>query len=101
MPIPNTSVISQRNSLMTPRTSDLALFTGGWKVIPPAQSRFILLGISGVQVWVHPAAPDETRTAGSAAVALIDSEGIEAEIRRQNPKNPVETKIHLNVGTKP
>ena len=78
-----------------------ALILGGWKYVPPAQSGFMLGGTAGVQVWVHPSAPDGIKKAAEAAVNALNREGIATVIKEQNPKNPIDTKLHLNVGVKP
>jgi hypothetical protein len=73
----------------------------GWKYVPPPSPSFMFGGITGVQVWIHPAAEEYVRNAGSALVQALQKVGIAAELRLQSPKNPKESKIHLNVGTKP
>jgi hypothetical protein len=73
---------------------------GGWKYIAPKQSGFMMGGIAGVQVYVHPAAEGKIKSAASALVSALNDQGIEAVLKEQNPANPLDTKLHLNVGTK-
>ena len=72
-----------------------------WKYVPPKQSGFMLGGVAGVQVYVHPSADNKIKTAASSLVAVLNEQGIESEIRYQNAANPPDSKLHLNVGTKP
>jgi hypothetical protein len=74
---------------------------GGWNYVAPKQSGFMLGGTAGVQVWVHPTADDTVKNAANALVAALDEQGIESELRLQNPANPADPKLHLNVGAKP
>jgi len=73
---------------------------GGWRYVAPKQSGFMMGGIAGVQVYVHPAAEDKIRSAASALVSALNDQGIEAVLKEQNPANPLDSKLHLNVGTK-
>jgi hypothetical protein len=78
-----------------------AMQVGGWKYVKPEQSGFLLGGTAGVEVWVHPAASDEVKKAANALVsALTEKGGLACVLKEQNPKDPIETKIHLNIGTK-
>ncbi len=78
-----------------------AMTRGGWKYVPPERSGFMLGGITGVQVWVHPSADEKTRRAADSLLHILNKVGIVAELRMQNSQNPKENRIHLNVGTKP
>jgi hypothetical protein len=78
-----------------------ALAAAGWKYAPPERSGFMLGGVMGVLVYVHPAAPDNTKQAANTLVDALNAEGIVAEIRNPSPKDPVDKKLHLNVGSKP
>jgi hypothetical protein len=73
----------------------------GWSYVAPKQYGFMLGGIAGVQVWVHPTADDKVKNAANALIAALNEQGIESELRQQNPANPPDPKLHLNVGTKP
>jgi Tfp pilus assembly protein PilX len=77
-----------------------ALQQAGWKFIPPTSATFMLGGIAGVQVWVHPMAKQPVRDAANAVVAALNAEQIEATLKLQNPENPEDNKIGFNVGTK-
>jgi|SRR5580658_333672 hypothetical protein len=72
----------------------------GWKYVPITQASMLLGGVAGVQVWVHPAATESVKRAANALVSALNAEGITAYIKEQNPKNPIDLKIHLSVGTK-
>jgi hypothetical protein len=73
----------------------------GWSYVAPKQSSFMLGGIAGVQVWVHPTADGKVKNAAEAVIAALNEQGIESELRLQNPVNPPDPKLHINVGTKP
>ena len=79
----------------------IGLERGGWKYIKPSQSAFMLGGIAGVQVWVHPDADNSVKKAADALILALNAEDIGAILKEQNPANPKDNKIHLNVGTKP
>jgi len=79
----------------------IGLQYAGWSYIAPKQPGFMLGGIAGVQVWVHPTADDKVKNAANALIAALNGQGIESELRLQNPANPPDPKVHLNVGTKP
>jgi hypothetical protein len=79
-----------------------ALQLAHWKYVPPASATMLLGGMEGVQVWVHPAADPQVRAAATELVnALNDVAPNAAVLREQNPKNPTDNKIGINVGTKP
>ncbi|MGC2109647.1 MAG: hypothetical protein WA655_09030 [Candidatus Korobacteraceae bacterium] len=73
------------------RIADAMIF-GGWKYVPPAQTGILLGGVVGVEVYVHPAAPDKVQKAASALVSALNGQGIEAKVVQQNPKNPMTSK---------
>ena len=72
----------------------------GWQYKPDANPSFLMGGVSGVQVWTHPDAEEKVKNAADRLVAALVKEGISAERRQENPANPKENKIHLNIGTK-
>jgi hypothetical protein len=78
-----------------------ALMAGGWKYVAPEKSGFMLGGISGVQVWTHPTADDKIKRAAESLLAALNRENVVSVARTQNPANPPDSKLHLNVGTKP
>jgi hypothetical protein len=78
-----------------------ALNLAGRKFIPPKQSGFLIGGLAGVFVYVHPAASQETRNSADSLVSALSEQGIASELRLENPANPVENVLHLSVGTKP
>src|SRR5260370_4473441 len=78
-----------------------ALQLATWKFIPPASATFMLGGIEGVQVWVHPAAEEQVRKAASTLVDALNGAEMAAVLKEQNPQNPKDSKIAINVGTKP
>jgi hypothetical protein len=72
-----------------------------WKYVPPAEGgSFLLGGIAGVQVWVHPDADGIIQQAASSVVDVLKSEQLIAVLKLQNPHNPKDNKIAFNVGTK-
>jgi hypothetical protein len=73
-----------------------------WKYIPPPATGIMLIdGIEGVQIWLHPDADPRTWEAAIALEDALKTEGITAELKTQNPANPKDNRITLNVGTKP
>lgn len=82
------------------RIADL-LNRAGWKYTPPKQSGFMLGGITGVLVYVHPNAPTKVASGAGALVTALNEQGIVSEIRYENTADPPDSKLHLNVGTKP
>lgn len=78
------------------------LLTAGWKYIPSGEGgSFLLGGLAGVQVWVHPAADPPVRAAAAGLVAALEQIAQAPTLKVQNPKNAKDNKINLNVGTKP
>jgi hypothetical protein len=69
-------------------------------LVAPKQFGFMLGGIAGVQVYVHPTADARVQSAASSLVSVLNEQGIESEIKLQNPANPPDSKLHLNIGTK-
>jgi hypothetical protein len=78
-----------------------ALNFAGWKYIPPKQSGFLIGGLAGVLVYVHPSASQKTRDSADSLVSALSEQGVASELRLENPANPVENTLHLSVGTKP
>jgi hypothetical protein len=78
------------------------LLTSGWKYIPPGEGgAFLLGGMAGVQVWVHPDADLPVKDAANALVSVLEELGQAPTLKLQNSKNDKDNKIHLNIGTKP
>lgn len=77
------------------------LTLGGWKYVRPEKAGFMLGGQIGVFVHVHPNVDKKIRDAANTLVAILNAQGIVAEIREQNLANPLDTKLHLTVGAKP
>ncbi len=77
------------------------LTASGWKYIPPGEGgAFLLGGLSGIQVWVHPDADASVKDAGNALVSVLAAIGQNPTLKLQNPKNPKSNKVNLNIGTK-
>jgi hypothetical protein len=77
------------------------LLTSDWKYIPPGEGgSFLLGGIAGVQVWVHPDADLPVKDAATALVSALEEVGQNPTLKLQNPKNAKDNKIGLNIGTK-
>ncbi len=77
-----------------------ALQSAAWKFVPPASPTF-LIGGEGVQVWVHPAADEQVRKAANTLVDALNGADMAAVLKEQNPQNPKDNKIGINIGTKP
>jgi hypothetical protein len=77
------------------------LSSADWKYIKPEKQGFMLGGIEGVQVWVHPSADASTRKAAQELVSALNGVDLHAVLREQNSANPKDNKIGLNVGAKP
>ncbi len=75
--------------------------TAGWLYRPLPNGSFLIGGLEGVQVWRHPEADKKAKDAADSLVTALNREGIAAVLRMENPKNPKENKINLNIGTKP
>ena len=77
------------------------LQAAGWKYIPPGEGgAFLLGGIAGVQVWVHPDADLPVKEAATALISALEEIGQNPTLKLQNPKNAKDNKINLNIGTK-
>jgi hypothetical protein len=68
--------------------------------VEPPTGSILYPGISGVEVWMHPAAPATTKQAADVLASALNKIGITTKIMQQNPANPFDPKIRLNVGTK-
>jgi len=78
------------------------LLLAGWKYIPHGEGgSFLMGGLTGVQVWVHPAADPMVRAAADGLVDALEQVAQAPTLKLENPKNPKDNKIRLNVGTKP
>lgn len=78
-----------------------ALDRAHWSYDKPASRSYMLGGIMGVLVWTHPSAGERTKKAANSLLLMLNKEDIEASPREQNPKNPVENKIDVQIGAKP
>jgi hypothetical protein len=78
-----------------------SLDQAGWKYIKPERATFMLGGTEGVQVWRHPDADDRVQKAADALLAALNDAGLVAVLKLQNPADPIDNKINVNVGTKP
>jgi hypothetical protein len=73
----------------------------GWKYTPPSSATFLMGGVSGVLIDRHPDADERTKLAAETLIAVLNKEGIRAELRIENPtNNPKHNTIHISVGTK-
>jgi hypothetical protein len=61
----------------------------------------MLGGIEGVQVYVHPEASSNAKSAADALVAALNAEGISTVLRQQNSPGHPNEKLYINVGSKP
>ncbi|OFV95545.1 MAG: hypothetical protein A3H28_05815 [Acidobacteria bacterium RIFCSPLOWO2_02_FULL_61_28] len=78
-----------------------AIIRAGWKFIRPANRSNLIWGISGISVYVHPAATELTKKAAEALVSALDKQGLPSALREHNPKDDPTNMIQINVGTKP
>jgi hypothetical protein len=78
-----------------------ALQSASWNYVPPASATMLLGGIEGVQVWVHPAADNQVRNAATALVEVLKAANMSPVLKEQNPQNPKDNKIGINLGAKP
>jgi hypothetical protein len=81
-----------------------ALNSAEWKYIKPEGGRWLMAGISGLQVYVNTKAEDKTKRAAKALLDALNTAKIDSELRDEQtaeddatPKN----RINLNVGAKP
>ncbi len=66
-----------------------ALLNGAkWKYNPDGGKSQMLGGQIGVQIWNHPDADESTKRAAAALIEALNSEGIAAVARQQNPNKP-------------
>lgn len=72
----------------------------GWKFVSDGKRGFILGGLAGVQVWMHPDADTPVKEAVNGLIEALKAEQVETSLKLQNPQNPKSNKIALNVGTK-
>jgi hypothetical protein len=78
-----------------------ALQRAGWKFISHgAGGSFLLGGMSGVQVWVHPNAASHVKTAADALAAVLAQLDLAPVRKQQDASVPADNIIRLNVGTK-
>lgn len=77
------------------------LTVAGWKYIPPGEGgSFLLGGLAGVQVWVHPEADSAVKNAADVLVSVLEEIDQAPTLKLQNPKNAKDNRIRLNIGTK-
>lgn len=79
-----------------------ALQLAHWEYLKPEQGgSFLLGGLAGVHVYVHPQAKRETKDAADALISALNSEDMSAQLKVQNAPNNPNDIIAINVGTKP
>jgi hypothetical protein len=77
------------------------LIKAGWKNIPLGKGgAFLLGGLTGVHIWIHPDADPAVKDAANALVSVLEEIGQSPKLRLQNSANPKDNKINLNIGTK-
>ncbi len=77
------------------------LQSAGWKYIPHGKGgSFLLGGLSGIQVYIHPAAEPKTKEAADALVSVLAQLDFAPVLKEQDPSNPTDNLIQLNIGTK-
>lgn len=75
-----------------------ALLLARWSYSEEGSKSMMLGGEIGVLVWTHPDAEESTKKAAASLIDALNTEGIEAAPRLQNPKNPKSNMINVNVG---
>jgi hypothetical protein len=77
-----------------------ALETATWTFLPFKEWHALMGGLVGINVWLHPNADEPTKAAAAALVTALLNEGIQAELRLQNPKDTQSNTITLDIGSK-
>lgn len=78
-----------------------ALGASGWMYVKPDSGTFLLGGLEGIEVFVHPGASDRSRAAAATLVGVLNGAGLAARPKATDAASSASDKIHLNVGTKP
>lgn len=78
-----------------------ALIAAKWHYDDEGTKGMMLGGIEGVQVYVHPEASSNAKSAADALVAALNAEGISAVLRQQNNPGHPNEKLYVNIGSKP
>lgn len=72
-----------------------------WKFIPPGEGgSFLLGGIAGIQIWIHPKCDVIVKEAADDLIETLNNLNLNPILKIQNEKNSVTNKIAINVGTK-
>jgi hypothetical protein len=85
------------------RIAGILVHLAGWEIIQPKGWSYPLGGYTGVMVYVHPLADDNTKGAANALVTALVAEGISASMtkpRGGSDPSPKTNKISLTIGTK-
>jgi hypothetical protein len=77
----------------------LALRLAKWQYLPPPEHTFLIGGITGVQVFIHPEADQSTKNAAGALTAALNEQGIAATLKFDTAY--AKNQIMINVGAKP
>jgi hypothetical protein len=78
-----------------------ALIAAKWQYDNEGSKGMMLGGIEGVQVYVHPEASSNAKSAADVLVAALNAEGISTVLRQQNSPGHPNEKLYINVGAKP
>ena len=95
-----TAYWDSKESVAIAERINYALQAVGWKYLPYKEWHGLPGGVVGIQVWTNPHADPRTKEAASSLLSALLSVGLQAEARSQNPSNPKDEKIRLNVGSK-
>ena len=71
-----------------------------WRYSDEGTKSFMMGGEVGVLIWTHPDADESVQQAAKALIDALNTAGIAAEPRHQNPKDPKQNMISVNVGAK-
>ena len=89
-----------REPLALAERISVALNWAGWKLIHVV-GQTMLPEKTGVLVYVHVEAQEETKKAAIVLVSALNAEGIATELRRWDKTHPKNNKVEISVGTKP
>lgn len=78
-----------------------ALTSGGWKYVKPDKGRWLIGGLEGVEIYVHPDANERTKGAADALFKSLTAANISTKLKQKNAPNTPDNMLTLNIGTKP
>lgn len=76
------------------------LTAASWMYVKPKNAGFLLGGIAGIQVFVHPEADKQAQEAAKTLVESLNEQDIDSQLKYINDPGHPTNKISLNIGTK-